>query len=191
MQASTHTWTHTQSVVTEKNREASFLWIKFLFSKGQVYNDPAKMDRKIVLWSDPQMQIGRGSICQCLCVSCTSTDLPAPLGLARWVGAVGPRRAKGKDKLRGKKSRTMGLVAFGNGGRVVRNACIPYRTRTAWVERWCIEKYLGVEVAVQQKRGWCWRMWIKYFICILKLNIFSRLYNVVYCCILFSIYFNY
>lgn len=99
-----HMDTHTIRSSDQERREASFPWIKFLFSKGQVYNDPAKMDRKIVLWSDPQMQIGRGSICQCLCVSCTSTDLTAPLGLARWVGAMGPWRAKGKDKLREKKA---------------------------------------------------------------------------------------
>lgn len=132
----TRTDTHTARSSDHERRDVSSLWIRFLFSKGQFDNDPAKMDRKIVLWSDPQMQIGRGSICQRLCVSCTSTDLTAPLGLA-----VGPGRAKGKDNLR-EKSRTMELVAFGNGGRVARNACIPYRTRTAWVERCCIEKYL-------------------------------------------------
>lgn len=91
-------------------------WNSFL-SWGQVHNDPAKMDREIVLWSDPRTQIGGGQsgrVCVCVCVSCTTTDLTAPLvWLDGWVlrGHVGPR-ARIREK---KNPGTMRQWEFGRG----------------------------------------------------------------------------
>lgn len=86
---------HTLKERRQRRRVFPCEWGSFL-SWGQVHNDPAKMDREIVLWSDPRTQIGGGrSVCVCILHHNWPNGTSV---LARWVGALGPCRAKGKDK---------------------------------------------------------------------------------------------
>lgn len=131
--ACTHTHMHWKDSLKEKTQRKGVLFceLSFFLSWGQAHNDPAKMDREIVLWSDPRTQIGRRSVWLCVypCVFHTTNDLTAPLVLLDWWvlrGHVGPRAS-----ISGKKQDS-GSVRIWNGGRMVKNTCILYQTYTAW-----------------------------------------------------------